>query len=86
MTMSWSGGAAVLTVGVAMAKKPLGRPKSSDRQDVSIKFDKTLAGLARMIALGRGISMAEYLSEMARPNIERDYAKLLREFEGDKKG
>jgi hypothetical protein len=65
-----------------MAKKPMGRPKSSDRQDVSIKFDKTLAGMARMIALGKGISMAEYLSEMARPHIERDYAKIMKDFQG----
>jgi hypothetical protein len=64
-----------------MAKKQMGRPKSSDRQDVSIKFDKTLAGMARMIALGRGISMAEYLSEMSRPNIERDYAKVMKDFQ-----
>jgi hypothetical protein len=72
----------VLTLGGVMAKKRAGRPKSSDRQDVSIKFDKTLAGMARMIALGRGISMAEYLSEMARPNIERDYAKIMKDFQG----
>jgi len=65
---------------VAMAKR-MGRPKSSVRQDVSIKFDRTLAGKARMIALGKGISMAEYLSEMSRPMIDRDYAKLMRELE-----
>jgi hypothetical protein len=68
--------------GAAMAKKRPGRPKSSERQDVSIKFDRTLAGKARAIATGRGIPMAEYLSEMARPQIDRDYAKLLRELEG----
>jgi hypothetical protein len=60
----------------------MGRPKSSDRQDVSIKFDKLLAGKARLIASGRGISMAEYLSEAVRPIIDRDYARLMRELEG----
>ena len=65
-----------------MAKKRLGRPKTSDRNDVSIKFDKVLAAKARLISLGRGVSMAEYLSEMARSGIDRDYAKLLRELEG----
>jgi hypothetical protein len=68
--------------GTAMAKKKMGRPKTSDRQDVSIKFDKTLAGKARLIAQGRGVSMAEYLSEMTRPLIDRDYAKLMRDLEG----
>ena len=69
-------------VGVPMAKKKMGRPKSSMRDDVVIRFDKRLAGMARMIAHGRGVSMVEYLSEMARPTIERDYAKLMRELEG----
>lgn len=64
-----------------MAKKRMGRPKS-DRQDVSIKFDKTLAGKARLIAQGRGITMTAYLSEMTRPIIDRDYARLMRELEG----
>lgn len=34
------------TAGMVMAKK-MGRPKSSVRNDVSIKFDKILAGKAR---------------------------------------
>lgn len=65
-----------------MAKK-MGRPKTSIRNDVSIKFDKVLAGKARLIAQGRGIPMAEYLSEAVRPIIDRDYAKLMRELEGE---
>jgi hypothetical protein len=66
-----------------MAKK-MGRPKSSDRDDVSIKFDRILAGKARLISQGRGVSMAEYLSEMTRTFIDRDYAKLMRELEEEK--
>jgi hypothetical protein len=68
--------------GTAMAKKKMGRPRTSGRQDVSIKFDKTLAGKARLISQGRGVSMAEYLTEMTKPIIDRDYAKLMRELEG----
>jgi hypothetical protein len=75
----------VATAGVLMAKKQMGRPKSSERQDVSIKFDKILAGKARLIAQGRGVSMAEYLSEAARTTIDRDYARLMRELEGGEK-
>jgi hypothetical protein len=71
----------VSTTGATMAKKQMGRPKTSDRHDVSIKFDKILAGRARLIAQGRGVTMAEYLSESARPIIDRDYARLMRELE-----
>jgi hypothetical protein len=70
--------------GAMMAKK-MGRPKSSVRNDVSIKFDKILAGKARLISQARGIAMAEYLSEAVRPLIDRDYAKLMRELEGGEK-
>ena len=72
----------MVAVSATMAKKRMGRPKSSDRQDVSIKFDKVLAGRARLISQGRGVSMAEYLSEAVRPIIDRDYAKLMRKLEG----
>lgn len=68
-------------VSLAMAKRSAGRPKTSERSDVSIKFDKVLAGRARIIAQGKGITMAEYLSEMCQPIIDRDYAKLMRELE-----
>jgi hypothetical protein len=68
-----------------MEKRSRGRPKSSDRHDVSIKFDKILVGRARMVAKARGVSLVEYLSEMCRPNIDRDLAKLLRELEGGPK-
>jgi hypothetical protein len=52
---------------------------------VSIKFDRTLAGKARLISQGRGIAMSEYLSEMTRSIIDRDYAKLMRELEAGPK-
>jgi hypothetical protein len=64
-----------------MAKK-MGRPKTSTRQDVSIKFDRVLAARARQVALNRGLSLAEYLSEACRAVVDRDYAKVLRELEG----
>jgi hypothetical protein len=72
-------------VSTMMAKKRMGRPRTSVRQDVSIKFDKTLARMARLIAEGQGISMAEYLTELTRPMISRDYARLMRDLEGGAK-
>jgi hypothetical protein len=66
--------------------KAKGRPKTSERQDVSIKFDKSLAAMARLVASAKGISIAEYLSELARPLIEKDLAKEMKRLEGGKKG
>lgn len=65
-----------------MAKK-MGRPRSSVRDDTSIKFDRRLARRAKMIAGARGISTAEYLSEMTRPMIDRDYVEMMRELDGE---
>ena len=70
--------------GLAMAKKKMGRPKTSERQDVSVKFDKTLAGMARMMALSKGVSLAEYISEASRAVIEKDFGKEMERFKGDK--
>jgi hypothetical protein len=63
-----------------MEKKKMGRPRSV-RQDASIKFDKILLGRARHVAQARGIGIAEYLSELSRPLIDRDYRSLLKELE-----
>jgi hypothetical protein len=68
----------------AMAKAK-GRPKTSEREDVSIKFDKSLAAMARLVATARGISIAEYLSELARPLIEKDLATEMKRLEGGKR-
>ena len=68
-----------------MAKK-VGRPKTSDRNDVSIKFDRLLAARARHVAESKGISMAQYLSEISRAQIDREYGELLRDLEGRSRG
>lgn len=66
----------------ATMARPKGRPKSSERDDVSTKFDRALLGMARMVATARGLSIAEYLSEAARPVIERDFAREMKRLEG----
>lgn len=70
---------------VAECKEWDGSDEVPPLQDACIKFDKTLAGKARLISQGRGITMTEYLTEMTRPIIDRDYAKLMRELEGGPK-
>jgi hypothetical protein len=67
----------------AVMGRPKGRPKSSIRHDVSTKFDKALLGMARMVATAKGISVAEYISEAARPVIERDFGKEMKRLGGE---
>jgi hypothetical protein len=66
----------------AVMSRPKGRPKSSERQDVSTKFDKALLGMARMVATAKGMSLAEYISESARPIIEKDFAREMKRLGG----
>ena len=64
--------------------KAKGRPKLSERDDVTIKFDRTIANKAKMVALHRGISAAELLSELARGPVDKAYAQMLRELDAGK--
>lgn len=68
-----------------MAKK-MGRPKG-DRDDVTVKIDRKLATMTKVVAGRRGVSSAELLSEMLRAPLARAYAQLVRELgtegEGD---
>ena len=71
--------------GMAMPKKSnhggnrpgSGRPKS-DRDDVSVKLDRTVVARGRFVAELRGITLAEYLTEAARPIVDRDFARASR--------
>lgn len=59
-----------------MAKK---RPdENKEPPTAAVKIDRGLAKKARMIAIDRGKDQAEYISEILRTVIERDWAKLLR--------
>jgi hypothetical protein len=73
----------VSSIEATMAKTK-GRPKTSERDDVSIKFDRSLAAMAQLVAGARKISRAEYLSEMTRSLIEKDLAKEMKRLEGGK--
>lgn len=61
--------------------RPKGRPKQSERQDQTVKLDRTLVGKAKLIATHKGTSVAELLSEMLREPVDRAYAKMLRELD-----
>jgi hypothetical protein len=65
-----------------MAKKKTGRPKGG-RDDVTVKIDRKLATMAKVIAGRRGISSAELLSEVLQTPLDRLYAQLVRELGTD---
>lgn len=62
--------------------KPKGRPKSSVRNDVTVKADAGIIRKAKFAADARGLSLAEYISELLRGPVERDFAKAIKQAEG----
>jgi hypothetical protein len=42
------------------------------RNDVQVKLDAAVATEAKMVAAARGITLAEYISELLRPLVRRD--------------
>jgi hypothetical protein len=53
-----------------------GRPKMQ-RDDATTKIDRRLLSLAHLISADKGISTAEYLSELIRTAIEQETGELL---------
>ncbi len=67
----------------AVLERPMskmGRPKG-DRDDVSTRIDRRIVGMARAIAAARGLTIAEYLSDLLAEKVGKDYAAMLRELE-----
>lgn len=49
-----------------------GRPKSN-RDDVTVKLDRSIAARAHFVAKARGMTLAEYLSEITKGVVDRDF-------------
>ena len=64
------------------AKKPA--PKGP-RNDIAVKIDRTLADKAKLVASRRGTTLAQYLSDMIRGPVEKDFSKTVKEMEGEAK-
>jgi hypothetical protein len=58
---------------------PKKRTEKPKRNDKAVKMDRLLVDKANWIATRRGISAAEYLSELVRAQVERDFAKAVKE-------
>lgn len=66
-----------------MAKRR-GRPKESERDDVTVKLDRKLVGKAKLVATHRGVSVAELLSGLLEGPVDRAYGQMLRELDPDR--
>jgi Meiotically Up-regulated Gene 113 (MUG113) protein len=62
---------------------PIALPRSGDGAPARIAPD--LASKARLIVGDRGVDLSEYLSEILRPRITKDYAAMIRKLEGGSK-
>lgn len=62
-----------------LAKEPkMGRKKTaaaSERNETTVRIDIELATIVRMVASGRGISVAEYLNGILDPIVRADLEK-----------
>lgn len=56
-------------------KRGRGRPRTSTRDDIAVKLDRTVAAQARYIAETRNSSLAAYISETLRPVVARDFQR-----------
>lgn len=57
-------------------KPTRGRPKG-DRTDTTVKISRKIAGMAKAVAVGRGISVAELLDQMLDAPMTKAYAGLI---------
>lgn len=67
--------------GGTMAKKK-GRPKTSGRADVTVKMDAAIVAKAKMVASARNVTLAEFLSELTRGMVDREFAKEMKRLAG----
>jgi hypothetical protein len=65
----------------------MGRPKGkrTERDDVAVKVDRAIVGKAKMVATHLGISVAELLSDAAKPTIDKAYAQMIRDLDSTAK-
>ena len=61
-------------------ERKVGRPRK-DRDDVTVKVDRGIVVKAKLVAVARKMSLAEYLSDLIRGPVDRDFAKEMRKVE-----
>lgn len=57
--------------------KSKGRPKTG-RQDVTVKVDGAVISKAKLVASARNIPLAEFVSDLLRVPVDREFAKEMK--------
>jgi hypothetical protein len=70
---------------LAMAKRGRGRPKG-ERDDVTVKMDRSLKHKVDLLATHRGVSVAALVSELIAAPLDRAYLEIIRDLERTKPG
>jgi hypothetical protein len=65
-----------------MAKK-VGRPKKPGGEGKSVRIDADLASKARIVAFRRNIPLSDYLSDVLRARVLKDFASVMKEAGGE---
>jgi hypothetical protein len=60
--------------------KKRGRPPKSERDDTAVKMDRHVVKMAKFVADTRDIPLAQYLTELVRGNVKRDFNKAVEQF------
>jgi hypothetical protein len=55
--------------------------KRSSRDDMTVKIDRGVGSKAKMVAAARKITLAQYLTELTRSLVDRDFAKEMHRVE-----
>ena len=58
------------------------RMSKSEQGKRAVKIDEEIVSMAQVIAAHRKIRMADYLSELLRPLVRKDYARTAKEIGG----
>jgi len=54
-------------------------PMTKKRDDTSVKIDSAIYKMAKHVAAQRDIHLAEYLSDLLKKPVQRDYSKMVDE-------
>ncbi len=72
--------AQILAVDRSMAKKA-GRPRKPTGEGSPVRIDRDLVTMARTLAGYRGAAISEYLSDLLRPVITKEYRTMVKDLE-----
>jgi hypothetical protein len=63
-----------------------GRPRVSQRDDKAVKIDRKVVGWAEWVARARGITTAQYLSDLLHDQVRREYGKCMKQMSEEGEG